>query len=135
MAKPWLTEKWWKTRGIRRKCTPEKLRYAKKLRREMTPSEKILWGRLRRKQLGVKFRRQAIILGWIVDFWCPSHKLAVEVDGLVHQSQREKDMDRDRKLLALRGIRTLRLPSSLVLGNADEAIERVKRSLKSMLQT
>lgn len=52
------------------KVTKEKLERAKELRREMTPAEKRLWQEVRAKKLGVRFRRQQVIAGFIVDFYC-----------------------------------------------------------------
>jgi very-short-patch-repair endonuclease len=68
--------------------TKEKLQRAKELRREMTPAEKILWEELRGSKLGVHFRRQQVIEGFIVDFYCHKTGLVVEVDGDVHDLQR-----------------------------------------------
>ena len=57
------------------KVTKEKLLRAKELRREMTPAEKILWNELRANKLGVHFRRQQVIQGFIVDFYCHPVKM------------------------------------------------------------
>jgi len=92
----------------------------------MTPPERALWERLRRKQLGVRFHRQAIILGWIADFWCPKHKLVVEVDGSSHETRWMEDTHRDTALFSRRGIRTLRLPAKLIMKDPDRAIAMIK---------
>jgi very-short-patch-repair endonuclease len=55
-------------------------------RREMTPAEKLLWQKVRAKKLGVRFRRQQIIQGFIVDFYCHKAALVVEVDSLMNPS-------------------------------------------------
>ena len=57
------------------RVTKEKLQRAKELRREMTPAEKILWQEVRAKKLGVRFRRQQVIQGFIVDFYCHPVKI------------------------------------------------------------
>lgn len=57
------------------RATKEKLQRAKELRREMTPAEKILWEELRANKLGVHFRRQQVIQGFIVDFYCHPVKI------------------------------------------------------------
>ena len=64
--------------------TKAKLERAKELRREMTPAEKLLWQQIRAKKLGVRFRHQQVIQGFIVDFYCHRAGLIVEVDGDVH---------------------------------------------------
>jgi very-short-patch-repair endonuclease len=58
------------------RVTKEKLQRARELRREMTPAEKLLWQELRAKKLGIHFRRQQVIVGFIVDFYC--HKAALK---------------------------------------------------------
>ncbi len=58
------------------KVTAQKLKRAKELRREMTPAEKILWEKIRANKLGVHFRRQQVIQGFIVDFYCHPVKIA-----------------------------------------------------------
>ncbi len=58
---------------------------------EMTPAEKILWEELRANKLGVHFRRQQVIQGFIVDFYCHQAGLVVEVDGDVHDLHKEED--------------------------------------------
>ncbi len=66
--------------------SPEKLKRAKELRRNMTPAERRIWKHLRANQLdGWHFRRQQIIDGFIVDFYCHKAKLVIEIDGPIHQ--------------------------------------------------
>jgi very-short-patch-repair endonuclease len=62
--------------------TKEKLERSRQLRREMTPAEKILWQELRGNKLGVHFRRQQVIAGFIVDFYCHKAGLVIELDGV-----------------------------------------------------
>jgi len=75
------------------RVTKEKLERAKELRRNMTPAEKLLWQEVRAKKLGVRFRRQQIIAGFIVDFYCHRAALVVEVDGDIHDLQQKKTQD------------------------------------------
>lgn len=69
--------------------TKEKLERSRELRREMTPAEKHLWHEVRNKKLGVHFRRQQVIDGFIVDFYCHHAALVVEVDGDIHDLQKD----------------------------------------------
>ncbi len=78
--------------------TKEKQQRARELRREMTPAEKILWEELRGNKLGVHFRRQQVIQGFIVDFYCHRAGLVIEVDGDVHDLQKEEDERREKAL-------------------------------------
>ena len=64
----------------------------------MTPAEKTLWEELRANKLGVHFRRQQVIQGFIVDFYCHKSALVIEVDGDVHDLQKEEDERRERVL-------------------------------------
>jgi len=92
---------------------------AAKLRREMTHPERALWQLLRQRNLGgLKFRRQAVIGSYIVDFLCPKLKLVIEVDGEshvgtgAHDAQRTQSLERD-------GFRVLRLTNDDVLRDLD----------------
>jgi very-short-patch-repair endonuclease len=59
----------------------------RKLRNDPTPQEIIMWSRLRRKQCGAKFRRQHSIGKYIIDFYCPKLRLAIEIDGWQHKEE------------------------------------------------
>ena len=70
--------------------------HSRTLRKNMTDAERLLWSRIRRKQLkGHQFYRQKIIGRYIVDFFCPKSKLIIELDGSQHYQ--EKGMKRDKK--------------------------------------
>lgn len=108
--------------------TKEKLERAKELRREMTPAEKLLWQEVRAKKLGVRFRRQQIIQGFIVDFYCHKSALVVEVDGDIHDLQQEEDARREKVLSAM-GLRVVRFGNDGVIGNLFAVVERIKACL------
>ncbi len=86
--------------------------YAQKLRREMTPEEKHLWYQFF-KPMGIKAKRQQIIKTFIVDFYIPSVRLVIEIDGSQHgeQEARKQDQERDAALDQL-GILVLRYSNS-----------------------
>ena len=71
------------------------MRNARKLRANMTDSERELWSRLRGEQMGVKFRRQHPLGNYVVDFACLSPKLIIELDGSQHADQMAYDAQRD----------------------------------------
>jgi very-short-patch-repair endonuclease len=79
----------------------------------MTMPERTLWALLRRNQLGLHFRRQHPIGPLILDFYCATAKLCIEVDGPSHESQTEYDQRRTM-WLAHEGIRVLRFPAEIV---------------------
>ena len=105
--------------------TKEKLQRAKELRRDMTPAEKILWQELRGNKLGVHFRRQQIIAGFIVDFYCHKAGLVVEVDGDVHDLQQEDDARRE-KVLSEMGLRMVRFGNEEVMKNLSAVVGKVR---------
>ena len=73
--------------------------YAKELRKSMTHAEELLWNELRnRKIANCKFRRQHPIDIFIADFYCHEKKLIVEIDGEIHNSQREYDINRTAEM-------------------------------------
>jgi len=105
--------------------TKEKLQRAKELRREMTPAEKILWQELRGNKLGVHFRRQQVIAGFIVDFYCHKVALVVEVDGDIHDLQQEEDARRE-KVLREMGLRIVRFRNEEVLRDLSIVVGKIR---------
>jgi very-short-patch-repair endonuclease len=91
----------------------------------MTPAEMVLWQHLRANQLdGFRFRRQQIIDGYIVDFYCHRARLVVEVDGGVHTLHTDRDAARD-EILAARGLTVLRVTNDEVLSNMPAVIAQI----------
>ena len=100
---------------------------AKQLRQQPTEAETRLWRRLRRKQLGgLRFRRQAPIGPYIVDFFCPDAKLIVEVDGGQHADRQDCD-DRRTKWLEASGYRVVRFWNNDVLANTERVLSEIQR--------
>jgi very-short-patch-repair endonuclease len=110
------------------KVTAQKLQRAKELRREMTPAEKILWEELRANKLGVHFRRQQVIQGFIVDFYCHKSALVIEVDGDVHDLQKEED-ERREKVLSTLGLRVVRFRNDEVMRDLSAVVGKIKELL------
>ncbi len=102
--------------------------HAHRLRVAPSEAERVLWAVLRGSRLGVRFRRQVVVNGYIVDFLAPEARLVVEVDGAQHALQRGADKRRDRALQAA-GLRVLRLPASLVVGKPELALRLVAKAL------
>jgi len=111
------------------KVTKEKLQRAKELRRDMTPAEKMLWGELRADKLGVHFRRQQVIQGFIVDFYCHKASLVIEVDGDIHDLQQEEDARREKALSEL-GLRVIRFRNDEVARDLSGVVERIKQFIE-----
>ena len=102
----------------------------RRLRREQTPPEALLWACLRdRSLLGVKFRRQHAIGRYIVDFYAHEAQLAIEVDGQCHDETVDQDAQRDA-ILAEQGIRVLRFTGSDVLHHLRRVLEVVAAEIE-----
>ena len=116
-------------RLVRRAADAHKVKFARGQRREPTQSESRLWQELRRRQLGFRFRRQHPIGEFILDFYCGEVRLAVEVDGPVHEGQRGYDQYRD-EWLADQGIRVLRIADEDVTRDLDGVLSRIREALE-----
>ena len=96
---------------------------ARKLRKEMSLPEVLLWQQLRGRPGGLKFRRQHPVDPCTVDFFCREAKLAVEIDGSAHDAARaQRDQVRDERLRA-RGLQVLRIPADAVLEDVTAITE------------
>ena len=101
------------------------------LRLSQTRAEKHLWSHLRRKQLqGRKFRRQHSVGRYILDFYCTSHRLAIEVDGVHHSNPAVQNWDNERtRFLSGQGIQVLRFRNEDVLDKTDWVIDCILKQL------
>ena len=99
-------------------------------RHEPTPTEAIIWKHLRQRQNeGLRFRRQHPIAEYIVDFYCPAAKLAIEIDGPIHALQPEADAIRQELIEAL-GIGFLRFAAAHVETNLPDVLIQIHNYLK-----
>ena len=103
-----LVELDWRPPTRKPRSNREKRAYADHLREHMTPAETVLWSWL--QELGLDFAPQQVVGGWIVDFYSPSLRLVVEVDGSVHAPVYRVAQDRERDAsLVEKGHRVIRL--------------------------
>lgn len=110
----------------------ERLRVlAKEHRRNATAPERNLWQALRQRRTGMRFRRQAPVGNWIVDFWCPRLKLAVEVDGDYHEDNRDEDERRDAGLRKMR-VTVLRFTNQHVEEGLDSVLDQIHRTAEQL---
>src|SRR6266545_5063458 len=100
----------------------------RELRSRLTPEESYLWSFLQRKQLrGRKFRRQHSVGPYILDFYCPTERLAVELDGSAHDHEAAQDYDSKRSaFLEGLGIRTLRFENGEVRKNMEGVLRAIE---------
>lgn len=115
-----------------REQEPQQLKiYSKQLKAEMTDAEKLLWSKIRRKQLnGVKFCRQKIVGNYIVDFLSFDKKLIIELDGGQHADQVEYDKKRTA-FLEQQGFTVIRFWNTEVLLETDSVLEQLWTLTKS----
>jgi very-short-patch-repair endonuclease len=108
----------------------------RELRSTETSYEKILWSELRNNKLGVKFRRQFSVGGYIFDFCCPRKRLGIEVDGGIHNSVEQKKYDRVRdKLSKELGFTILRFKNSEIENNKSKVIKIIMATIKKLPST
>ncbi len=101
---------------------------AKELRWPMTPAETALWERLKNKQLhGLKFRRQHPLHHFILDFYCHAHQLVIEVEGGIHQQQRDYDESRT-EWLTQRDFKVIRFTNEEVLNDIETVLRKIAKA-------
>jgi very-short-patch-repair endonuclease len=101
---------------------------ARGFRKDPTPSEAVLWGLVRGKQLGARIRRQQPVGPFVVDFFCPEYRLIIEVDGPIHEAQTERDRERQHLLEAC-GYRVLRLPAAEVETHPQATLQCIRAAM------
>ena len=103
---------------------------AKGLRNNMTQAEMVLWGYLKTKPLGYKFRRQHPLGIYIADFFCYRLKLVIEVDGPVHQQEEVSNYHQERqKIIESEDIKVLRFTNEEVMKNMETVIKKIESLL------
>ena len=113
--------------GASQQKMPPNIQRARKLRREMSYPEVLLWQRLRGAPMGVRFRRQHPIGDdYVADFYCAAARLVVEVDGEVHSPAAARQHDRTRDaFIQQRGMKIVRIPARHILADADLAADAI----------
>ena len=113
-------------------ASPMIFELAKKLRNNVTPTEMILWGRLKEYFPELKFRRQHPISDYIADFYCHSCKLVIEIDGSIHNLPDVKTNDEIRqKDLKELGLKVIRFTNSDILHNLEASLKKIEKNFKT----
>lgn len=100
------------------------------LKNNMTPEEELLWKKIRKDSLGVRFRRQYGIGEYIVDFYCPKLRLVIEIDGGQHYSQNGLEYDYVRKeYMKELGLKILRFRNVEIRDDIERVIEEIKKEI------
>ena len=112
-------------------ATPIIFERANVLRNNMTEAEKILWGKLNRKQIpGWRFKAQHPIAQFIVDFYCHKVKLVIEIDGSIHEENEIKERDENRTVeLEKLGLKVIRFTNNEILNDIETVINKIKKYL------
>jgi len=114
---------------------PETFEAARILRENMTFHEKLLWNKLKLKQIcGVRFRRQHPIDFFIADFYCHEARLVVEIDGEIHDQQREYDEGRSGEMERY-FIKVIRFTNAEVENNIENVIKTITDVVKTRTQS
>ncbi|MEK7062846.1 MAG: endonuclease domain-containing protein [Patescibacteria group bacterium] len=102
----------------------------KELRNNATKAEVALWSKLKNSQLGFKFVRQYSAGPYILDFYCPKLRLAIELDGIIHADKEKKlyDKDRDEYLKSV-DIKTIRFWNNDILKDMQSALKNLQVKL------
>ncbi len=106
----------------------------KKLRNSLTPAEAKLWSLLKNSQIEKrKFRRQHSVGPYVLDFYCPSEKLCIELDGSVHFTDGGYEYDTARtEYLETLNVRVMRFENKDIFENTEGVLEEIKRNLISL---
>jgi leucyl-tRNA synthetase len=104
------------------------LERAKEMRANPTQAEATLWQQLKGKKLNIKFRQQHLIDDYIVDFVCLKKQLIVEVDGEIHNSQKDEDAKRT-EILENNGYKVIRFTNEEVLEDIDVVVSKIQKEL------
>ena len=115
---------------------PATKEYRRLLRMTETPTERMLWKKLKGKQLeGYRFRQQHGFGPYVLDFYCPSLRLCIEIDGEVHVEDRVKQKDEERTIfLKENRIKVLRFRNEEVEQNIGNVLERIKNYIRGINQ-
>jgi very-short-patch-repair endonuclease len=99
---------------------------ARRLRKDSTAAEDLLWSYLRNRQLsGLKFRRQVPFGRYVLDFFCKEKMTVIELDGMSHANQKEYDKNRDAILMAA-NIKTIRISNREIEENTERLLEKLQ---------
>lgn len=104
------------------------------LRKNQTYAENVLWQQLRNRQvLGIKFRRQYSVDHFVIDFYAPEIKLAIELDGAIHKFEEQKENDAARQEYIERfGFKFIRIKNEELLNNPNKALGRIEQKINEL---
>jgi len=102
----------------------------------MPEAEKYLWLHIRKKQLGIKFRRQYGVGRYVADFYCPEYKLVIELDGNSHSSLEAQAYDAERNMfMKTIGLDVIRFTNQEIFTNISDVLQRIQEQVKNKRAT
>jgi very-short-patch-repair endonuclease len=113
------------------RATARSMESARRLRRQLSLPEMLLWRLLRLNRRELRFRKQHAIGPFVADFYCPAAKIVIEVDGAVHDRRQEADRKRDAYMASL-GLTVVRVPISEVLAGPERVADDLYRLCESV---
>ena len=106
-----------------------KKQFARQLRKNETKAEKLVWETIRdRKLMGLKFRRQHVVQGFVLDFYCQEARLGIEIDGSVHSKRQNYDRIR-QDIIESKGISVVRIRNHQILNNKGSILNTVRKAV------
>lgn len=116
-------------------ATMETFQIAERLRRDMTPTEKLLWEKVCKNQLGVRVRRQHPIWKFVADFYCHEVRLVIEIDGGIHLNEETEAYDISREIILNEfQIEVIRFTDREVMNEMNNVIGKIKYKIESLKQ-
>jgi adenine-specific DNA-methyltransferase len=110
-----------------------KKQFARTLRMEQTPAEEEVWELLRnRKCFGLKFRRQHVVEGFVVDFYCHEQRLGIEIDGGIHKKTKDYDEIR-QEMIESKSTKLIRINNYEIQKDKTVVLRKIKEALKPLL--
>jgi len=103
--------------------------FARQLRKDQTKAEKIVWEQIRNRRFkGLKFRRQHVIEGFVLDFYCPEIKFGIEVDGGIHRKRKDYDKLR-QQVIESEDITMIRITNKELKERNRSIIDKLKETI------
>jgi len=113
------------------RATAQSMSSARRLRRQLSLPEMLLWRLLRLSRRELRFRKQYPVGPFVADFYCPAAKIVIEIDGAVHNERQDVDGRRDAYLRSL-GLTVIRVPAAEVLADPEGVADGLYRLCESV---
>lgn len=108
------------------RATAGSMSAARRLRRQLSLPEMLLWRLLRLNRRELRFRKQHAIGPFVADFYCPAAKVVIEIDGATHNQRQDADRRRDAYMSSL-GLNVIRIPAADALADPEAVADGIYR--------